>query len=167
MGDDPIHSEYLAPLGDAARRALAELLLDQLGDHGSVITYSGYEKRMLRYLAQAVPDLGRRLDRIVDRLFDLEQVVREGYCHPEFQGRTSIKYVLPALAPELRYDVLDIVGGDDAAGAFARMGGGAWGPERHEATRGHLLEYCKLDTLAMVRVHEELVVLWRELKAER
>ena len=166
MIDDPIHSEYLAPLGEDWRRALAVRLLGQLGDRGSVITYSGYEKRMLRYLAQAVPDLGPRLDQVIERLFDLEQVVREGYCHPAFQGHTSIKYVLPALAPELRYDVLEIGGGDDAAGAFALMWVGAWGPERHEATRRHLLEYCKLDTLAMVRVHEELVKLWRELKTE-
>ena len=158
---DPVHTAYLAPIGTDWRATLASLLLDQLGERGSVITYSGYEKRMLRYLAQAVPELGPRLDRVIDRLFDLEAVVKEGYCHPAFEGHTSIKYVLPALVPELRYDSLEIGGGEDAAGAFALMWVGAWGPERHEIVRRHLLEYCKLDTLAMVRVHDALAGIRR------
>lgn len=166
-GDTARHVEYLAPLGVDWRAALATQLLEQLGELGSVITYSGYEKRMLRYLAQAVPEVARQIDRIIDRLFDLEVVVKEGYCHPAFEGHTSIKYVLPALAPELRYDVLEIGGGDDAAGAFGLMWVGEWEPARHAAVRQQLQEYCKLDTLAMVRVHDELVRVRQELSAGR
>ena len=166
-GDEARHVEYLAPLGADWRVALATQLLEQLGQRGSVITYSGYEKRMLRHLALAAPALAPAIDKVIDRLFDLELVVREGYCHPAFAGHTSIKYVLPALAPELRYDALEIGGGDDAAGAFGLMWVGEWEPERHAAVRQQLQEYCKLDTLAMVRVHDELVRVWQELSAGR
>jgi len=65
-------------------------------------------------------------------------------------GRSSIKVVLPALCPpsefpELDYKKLAIQNGSAAANAFAESGDC---PE----VRAALLEYCRLDTLAMVRV---------------
>ena len=72
------------------------------------------------------------------------------------QGSYSIKYVLPALVPEMAkaYNALDGVhNGSEAMNAFA-------GLERMDAaekekTREALLKYCELDTLAMVRVLEK------------
>ncbi|MGH9896304.1 MAG: DUF2779 domain-containing protein, partial [bacterium] len=84
---------------------------------------------------------------------------KDGYWHPEFRGRTSIKYVLPAMVKDLAYDGLAIRGGDDAAGAFALMYVNQTPTEQHETARAALLAYCKLDTLAMVRVHEELLTI--------
>lgn len=156
-GEPLDHHEYLAPIGGDWRRQLAETLLVRLGTAGSVIMYSSYEKRMLSHLADAFPDLRPQIEAIIQRLFDLESVIKDGYCHPGFRGRTSIKYVLPAMVNDLAYDGLAIRGGDDAAGAFALMYVNQTPSERHEVERAALLAYCKLDTLAMVRVHEELM----------
>jgi len=81
------------------------------------------------------------------------------YYSRELQGSYSIKYVLPALCPgdpELDYKVLDGVhNGAEACNAFFAMA--SMKEEELQKMRKNLLAYCKLDTLAMVRVYEKLV----------
>ena len=70
-------------------------------------------------------------------------------------GSYSIKYVLPALVPEMAdaYQRLDgVQNGGEAMNAFATMY--KMDDEKKEKMREALLEYCKLDTLAMVSVGE-------------
>lgn len=85
-------------------------------------------------------------------MFDLEPVVRKGLIHPDFGGRSSIKVVLPVLAPDLSYADLDVGDGGSAVAAFAKLASGQVTQDEIRAVRGALLEYCRLDTLAMVRV---------------
>ena len=73
------------------------------------------------------------------------------------QGSYSIKYVLPSLVPEMEkaYKNLNsIQNGGDAMNAFPKLL--TMSPEEKEETRTALLEYCKLDTLAMVEVLKKL-----------
>ena len=67
----------------------------------------------------------------------------------------SIKYVLPSLVPELSYDTLAIGNGVDASAAFYNLKQLEDEMEK-ESTRNALLEYCGLDTLAMVKILEKL-----------
>ena len=65
------------------------------------------------------------------------------------EGSYSIKNVLPALVPKLSYNDMEISDGGMASNAWLSM----WEIENLEETekiRKALLEYCKLDTLAMV-----------------
>ena len=64
--------------------------------------------------------------------------------------------VLPALIPDLSYDGLAINNGSNAMITFASMIMGLYSAEEMQHKRMELLEYCKLDTLAMVRLHEKL-----------
>jgi hypothetical protein len=64
--------------------------------------------------------------------------------------------VLPALVSELSYAGLDARDGDTAIARFARMAKGKITGQDAEAIRGQLLEYCKMDTFAMLRLHEAL-----------
>lgn len=150
------HQEYLAPCDIDWRREFAESLIAALGEVGSVVVYSPYERTVIRQLIAWFPDLESQLAAVSSRLFDLEKVVRKGYLHPGFRGKTSIKKVLPVMAPELDYAGMEVAGGEDAAAVFGFMVIGDYQPESHPKHRANLLEYCKLDTLAMVRVHEEL-----------
>ena len=150
-GDTAEHVAYLAPAEGDWRRALTEQLLAHLGDSGSIVVYSSYEKTRLKALAELLPDLAGPLGHVVERLFDLERVFAQGYVHPDFGGRTSIKKVLPVMVPELTYDDLPVNNGDDAAGVFGLMRVGEYPTETHPAHRERLLAYCKLDTLAMLR----------------
>jgi hypothetical protein len=155
-GAELAHHEYLAAIGGDWRRDLAERLFETLGDQGSIIVYSSYEAQILSQLVRWFPDLETAVDRIRSRLFDLEKVVKKGYLHPEFRGKSSIKRVLPVMAPGPGYDELAIGGGEDAMASFGFMWAGQEDPEHFAEHRRNLLEYCKLDTLAMVRVHEAL-----------
>jgi hypothetical protein len=151
---NPEHREYLAGSDGDWRRELTDRLLIDLGTTGSVVVYSSYEKTQLKALAALFPDLAGSLDFVIDRLFDLEKVFKGGYAHPGFAGSTSIKKVLPVMVPDLRYDDLDIGNGEDAAGVFGLMRVGQYPPDSHAQHREQLTEYCKLDTMAMVRLHE-------------
>lgn len=71
------------------------------------------------------------------------------------EGSYSIKYVLPTLVPELSYDELTIGNGGDASATFYNLGKTA-DDLNVENTRKALLEYCKLDTWAMVKILEKL-----------
>lgn len=73
-------------------------------------------------------------------------------------GSVSIKSVLPSLCPgdpELDYHSLEGVhNGGEAMDIFPKIKDMT--PEEQERTRTNLLAYCKLDTLAMVKVLEKL-----------
>jgi hypothetical protein len=151
------HKEFLADHSTDGRRVFAERLLADLGEAGSVIVYTGYEQRVLRYLAALYPDLAERVERGIARLLDLEAIVGNHYYHPDFRGKTSIKVTLPALVPGVGYDHLAIRSGGDASALFARMARGEKTGAECGRIRHDLLEYCKQDTLAMVEVHRALM----------
>ena len=154
-GRPPRHADYLHESDDDPRPELVDRLIEALGSKGSVCTYSGYEKRVLRDLGDALPDRARELDSIEARLFDLLPVVRNGYYHPEFRGSFSIKSVLPVLVPGMGYDHLAISEGQTAAVRYASALGSADSQDRRRVFED-LRAYCAQDTLAMVALREEL-----------
>ena len=81
----------------------------------------------------------------------------KSYYHPKMQGSYSIKYVLPALVPEFEsaYKDLNLIHhGGEAMQAYAAMA--CMNETQRDTYKKALLEYCKLDTLAMVKVLEKL-----------
>jgi hypothetical protein len=137
----------------------SERLIDDLGVQGSIIVYSSFERTRIAALRDALPEFAPQLQAILDRLVDLLPIVSDYVYHPDFDGSFSIKKVLPALAPDLSYKGLVVGDGGTAITRFARMARGEIMGEAIEATRQALLEYCKLDTFAMVRLHETLFEL--------
>jgi len=96
------------------------------------------------------------IDRFVDLAYPFQ---KKHYCHPDFKGKYSIKVVLPALFPndeELDYQKLgSIQNGGDAMNTFATLHLLKDKAQR-DTIRQDLLAYCRLDTLAMVRIWEKL-----------
>jgi hypothetical protein len=156
---NPTHEEFLADASKNCERELAEALIGALGDHGSIIVYSSFEKTRIGTLQQTFPDLVTPLRAILGRLIDLLPIIGDQVCHPDFRGRLTIKKVLPALVPELSYAGLEVPDGDTAIARFARMARGESSDADIPVIRRQLLDYCKLDTLAMVRLHEVLIGL--------
>jgi predicted RecB family nuclease len=148
--------EYLADAMKDCQRELAGRLIDDLGQHGSIMVYTGFEKTRIKGLQDLFPDLAQPLQAILDRLVDLHPIIADHVYHPEFRGSFSIKKVLPALVSDLSYEGLPIRDGEMAVTQFARMARGEIVGDEIETTRRQLLEYCKVDTLAMVRLHEKL-----------
>ncbi len=73
----------------------------------------------------------------------------------EFNTSYSIKYLLPSLVPELAFDDLEVNNGEMAAEVYLSLLE-MDNQKGIEMIRNSLLEYCKLDTLAMVRILERL-----------
>jgi hypothetical protein len=147
------HREFLDTRGKPPMRAFAESLVETLGSEGAILVYSPYEKRILNELAAAHPDLAPALQALVARLVDLQPIVKRHYYHPAMKGSWSIKAVLPTIAPDLDYASLDEVrDGTAAQAAYAEMIDPATAPARKARLEQALREYCRLDTLAMVRL---------------
>lgn len=156
---EPRHFEYLAPQIGESTRELLESLLSILGDQGSIVVYSSFEKTQISALAGGNPDKLGEIQAVVERLFDLEKVFKEAIRHPLFRGRTSIKKTLPALVPDMSYKTLPINNGDAAVAAFVRMAKNLCSGDEIETIRRDLLAYCRQDTLAMVELHRVVINL--------
>ena len=154
-GSPPAHEDYLHEHDNDPRPRLVERLIEALGHEGTICTYSGYERQVLRALAAALPEQAEALDAIESRLFDLLPVVRNAYYHPDFRGSFSIKNVLPALVPGMSYDDLAVVEGQTAAVRYALALASTDHHERHRAF-DDLRAYCARDTLAMVKLRDAL-----------
>ncbi len=153
----PEHYEYLAyPQGDPRKDLIVKLIKD-LNRPGKILTYNvGFERTRLKELARDFPQYKQELGRIIDRLDDLMPIFRRKEYHERSMGRGySIKLVLPLLAPELCYKELDISNGGDASAEFLKLYG-LNDTDHITQTRQALLKYCCLDTLAMLRIVEEL-----------
>ena len=151
------HVEFLDVSGDDPRRACAEALVEHIGPDGVLIAYNaGFERRVIRELAEMYPDLSKPLLEMNERFVDLLPITRNAYYHPSQMGSWSIKAVLPALVPELNYGDLDgVQNGGDAQ--LAWMQAASADAEEKKKIADQLLEYCKLDTLAMVKIVDALL----------
>ncbi len=153
-----VHKEFLAEVnGSDPRVPFVVQLISDVGDDGDILVYNiSFEKSKLAELALAFPKYKSMLNKIIDRLKDLMvPFQKRWYYTPEMQGSYSIKKILPALVPELSYDVLNIQEGGTASSIFASMLKGEFEGDITQA-RNDLLAYCKMDTLAMVELLRKL-----------
>ena len=134
------------------KRLVADILID-----ACVLAYNMvFEKGVIKRLAEQFPAHADKLMNIHDNMLDLMAPFRSKYYYTkEMQGSYSIKYVLPALVPGMSYDGMAISNGGEAMNAYATLH-----LVKDEAEvakiRKDLLEYCKLDTLAMVKLLDVL-----------
>lgn len=147
------HHDFLDTSGEPPMRRFAETLLQTLGERGTIFVYSGYEERILGELAKAYADLAPGLEAAIDRLVDLHPIAKAHYYHPAMKGSWSIKAVLPTVAPDLDYGGLgEVRDGTAAQAAYAEIIDPATPEARRQALTQDLRDYCRLDTLAMVRL---------------
>ena len=151
------HREYLADPTEDPRIGFIEQLIQDCGGNGDILVYNiGFEKGKLKDLIEVFPEYSNELRGIVNRLKDLMTPFQQKwYYTPEMKGSYSIKSVLPALVPELSYNDLEIKEGGTASNTFLSMVNGTFEGDLQVA-RKQLLEYCKLDTYAMVKILEVL-----------
>lgn len=150
------HHEFLHRERSDPRPFLTERLLAVLSGPGTVVSYTPYERRVLTDLQKTLDGLRDEIAAVIERLFDLERVVYRYVSHPEFHGRTSLKNVLPALVHDLSYDGLAIPNGEVAGLRYNEAVWGTLPDEEREIIFNDLLAYCRVDTLAMVRLYQEL-----------
>ena len=153
------HFEFLADVGADPRYELALNLIKFIPQDACVLAYNmSFEKGVIRRLAANYPQISSELMAIHDNIKDLmAPFASKSYYHPKMQDSYSIKYVLPALVPEFEsaYKDLNLIHhGGEAMQAYENMT--RMSVNDREAYKKALLAYCKLDTLAMIKVLEKL-----------
>jgi hypothetical protein len=154
------HHEFLAKEGVDPRYELSKALVNAIPQNVIVLAYNmGFEKGVIKKLAEQFPEFGTHLMNIHNNIHDLMiPFQNKDYYAPSMRGSYSIKYVLPALVPEMEkaYKELDLVhNGGEAMQAFARLQDMEDDNEKSRL-RESLLRYCELDTMAMVKILEKL-----------
>lgn len=160
---EPIrHSEYLARHDEPnPPLALAEHLRNAMsGDIGTVfVWYESFEKTRNSEMAEMFPEYAPFFEEVNAKTVDLMKIFADRlYIHPDFKGRSSIKKVLPVLCPHVpKYEDLGI--GEGLTASISWFRAVKW-EQMSDADREHifqnLLEYCELDTRAMVDIYEVL-----------
>ncbi|EAL8538916.1 DUF2779 domain-containing protein [Campylobacter jejuni] len=153
------HKEFLSECGVDPRYELAKKLINDIPKDVCVLAYNAsFEKGVIRNLAITYPELSEYLLNIEKNIKDLMLPFQnKDYYHYKMQGSYSIKKVLPALIPDMEkaYKDLELIhNGNEAMQSFELMQN--MDQNTQVKYRKALLEYCKLDTLAMVKILKHL-----------
>lgn len=151
------HKGYLHTEKTDPRRQIAERMLEDLKDKGSIMVYNKtFEAGVIEYLATLYPDLAENLRRLLSRLVDLMVPFKEQqFFHPKMGFSYSLKAVQPALVPDLSYKGQVIEDGAQAMKAYWEI------LETKDEVRKQVLikgleDYCAMDTIVMVKIIEVL-----------
>ncbi len=151
------HYEFLADANGDPRTPFITKLLNDTKGKGTILVYNkAFEITRLNEIAKDFPEFSGEIEERISRIVDLMIPFQKRYYYtPEMKGSYSIKSVLPALVPGLSYDELEIQEGGSASTAFENL---FYESDfiKAEQIRKNLLEYCKMDTLAMVEVMNTL-----------
>jgi hypothetical protein len=111
----------------------------------------GFERGVLRHLADEVPVHREALNSIADRLVDPLPLFRAYVYAPGFAGSFSIKAVAPAILGEsASYEGMEVGEGAEAQASFLEMIRRGTEPDRKAELRQALLDYCRKDTGGMM-----------------
>ncbi|MBT5863511.1 MAG: DUF2779 domain-containing protein [Gammaproteobacteria bacterium] len=156
----PFHEKFLADSGSDPRESLVRKLISDIPPDVTVIAFnSSFEKSILKELARQFPKYKEHLENIINNMIDLAEPFRNKYYyHPKMKGKHSIKILLPLVVPEMpkEYEKLNIKNGADAMQAFSDLAT-IRDIKKINKIRKDLEEYCALDTLAMVKIHDKLL----------
>lgn len=157
------HVEFLAQAGVDPRKEFLERLLEDIPEDACILVYNkSFEISRLKDLAEQFPRRKKRIQAIIDSIVDLIEPFRQRFIYSWKQkGSHSIKSVLPAFVPGMSYEGLEIGEGGEAMEAYHEMCDLVGKPKELVKLRNALLEYCRQDTLAMIKLLEVL-----EKKAE-
>ena len=125
---------------------------------GSVIVWNKkFEGKINEQLGDRLPEHRSFMEGINSQMYDLMDIFsKQYYVHKDFRGSTSIKYVLPVLAPELSYKDLEIKEGGTASQAWNKIITAGFTEAEKSKIAVDLKEYCQLDTFAMYAIWNQL-----------
>ncbi len=155
------HKEFLGTGEGDPRRPLAERLVQDIGPEGSIVVYNAtFERGILEDLQEAFPQWEDQFQNYTHRLWDQGKIFQDGhYVHPSQKGSWSLKTVLPAFDPDLRYGDLDVQEGMEAVVQYSRMISPETSDSEAREIEEDLLAYCEQDTWAMVVIHKSVTEL--------
>lgn len=142
------HKTFFAT-GDC-RKDFIEHLLQDVPERGSIMVFNmdGAEKLRLRQLANQFPEYRAELEKVTERMIDLQAPFENGCFYDLRQrGKSSLKTLLPLFSAKASYEQLDIHNGMEAVFAY-REALHQSDPQEVEKIGQQISEYCSMDTYA-------------------
>ena len=151
-GAAPHHIEFLAEAPGDPRPALLEAL-KTIGPTGTLLAYNmGFERRILRELAEAFPAHGVFLSDLDGRFRDLMTPFNNfWYYNADQKGSCSLKHVLPVMTG-ISYDGMDISEGGQAMREYIRVVYADVSNVEKDRILQALRMYCEQDTKALLDI---------------
>ncbi len=151
--ENPSFEAYIAPPKHDPRKIFAEKLIELCNDVNSILVYDPLtEKQVIKSLILSCPELESELKEISGKIIDLAKPIQNKQFYlPAMNGLSSMKYVLPAVAPNTDYSSLEVQSGRAASQLYQILC-----TENHdrdtEAELENLVNYCKMDVHGLVMV---------------
>jgi len=154
------HKEAIIWHGETSNKKVIDQLIQDFedGNWTYIVRYKGFENSRNNELTkmEMYTKYKNILERVNNNTFDLMELFsKQLYFDRRFQGSASIKKVLPVLT-DISYENMNVANGWIATDLLRQIA--QWEISKEEAKKGtiDLLEYCKQDTWAMVRIWEEV-----------
>jgi hypothetical protein len=151
----PIHFEYLGNGTDDPREDLILQMIHDFSEEGNILMYSSFEKTIINLLIRDFPKYTTELESIKNRLVDLLPIYKKHLLTERTSKSASLKVVLPTFLPHLSYQDLEIQQGMATMDVYRNLPN-ITDTEAIEKSIKDMLDYCKLDTLAVLELYKLL-----------
>lgn len=159
-GGEVKHKEFLATHEKDPRKQVAKSLYNDIPENACVLAYNKFfERDRIKELANLYKTKRKKFEKIAGNVKDLIDPFVQGLVYNKQMGNSmSLKSVLPALYPDdesLNYhNLTGVQNGNEAMLLYPKLKN--MSEQERQTARQNLLEYCKLDTYAMVKIFEFL-----------
>ena len=155
------HKEYLItdPQKEVSLELVEQMRRDFYPEGSAIVWYKPFEVSRNKELAELYPDSQSFFDALNEkRIFDLRDIFSKNmYVDARSKGSTSLKEILPITVPDLTYKTLGIQGGTAAMTEWSNLVFSDLSDSDKDQIRFDLLEYCKLDSFAMVEIYRFII----------
>jgi hypothetical protein len=157
-GEQVVHRQFLHGKTTDPSEAFVDSLEQHVAPFGSILVWNkSFESSVNDSITRRIPRFREYFAEFNDRMYDLRDIFAKQYfVDRSFQGSTSIKMILPVLAPQVTYKHLTIQDGMAAASAWGELLSNALTEEESSIRRAQLAEYCALDSYGMVMIWNAL-----------
>lgn len=161
VGGEVKHKEFLANPFKDPRRQVAKQLFKDIPANACILAYNKYfERDRIKDLAKLYTTKRKKFNKLSQNVKDLIDPFTNGFVYNKYMGNSmSIKSILPALYPNdksLNYNNLNgVQNGNDAMIIYPKLKN--MSESDRKGAEQNLLEYCKLDTYAMVKIYQYLI----------
>ena len=147
------HTSFLHRSDQDPRAPFLHALVENIGPDGTILAYNAeFEMQRFDFVSKQVPEHRKWAQQAITRFIDLYQPFRNfHYYHYNQNGSVSMKNVLLAMTGK-SYGDMTIKDGLTASQEYSRITFGEVSEEEKDRVRQQLLDYCNLDTEAMVEI---------------
>lgn len=157
-GDAPVHYGYLAKEDEDARETIAKRLAEEIPQNACILAFGKFlECKVLGQLAQAFPEVRAKLSTARNNVRDIGAVfASDTVYYGDSLGSRSLKTVYRCVDAKGAhgYEVGAVHNGADAMATYLMLP--YMSEQEKEERRKALWEYCKLDTLSMITILEDI-----------